>query len=246
MALSSIIRSTLRLRYNVPIRQFVTCSVLEARGKTNWKHLAQECEDRTKLILTDRRQLKNLNTPPKFAKNISELFKFFPLSPDNLENILLQHSEILDKDASEVIEFIKMIVEVGDYDIVTQEEALLCIARCPELLKYDVNKLKKNLTNIFGVCSLYDIPWNVVIVAAPQTIIERPADVGNIVENLARYMSEDRIRDVIGNNPTLLQLSWDEIEEKLEYLQHTMHVSAYRIAMTPKSLTHDLDFFKLR
>ena len=178
MALPSIIRTTLRLRYNVPVRQFVTCSVLEARGKTNWRFLAQECEDRTKLILTDRRRLKNLNTSPKFANNISNLFKFFPLSPDKLENILLQHSEILDKDSSAVIELIKMIVEVGDYDIITQEEALLCVARCPELLKYDVNKLKENITNIFGVCSLYDIPWNVVLVAAPQTLIERPNDVG--------------------------------------------------------------------
>ena len=49
-----------------------------------------------------------------------------------------------------------------------------------------------------------------------------------------------------GNNPCIFESDWRELETKIRYLQHTMHVSAYRIAMTPNSLTRDLEFFKLR
>ena len=69
---------------------------------------------------------------------------------------------------------------------------------------------------------------------------------GIIAERLTKWFTDDRVRDVIGNNPTIFEMAWEELDEKLRYLQYTMNVSAYRIAMTPKSLTHDLEFFRLR
>ena len=45
---------------------------------------------------------------------------------------------------------------------------MLCLARCPDLLKINRNRFKANLTNMFGLCSVYDIPWNMVIVASPN------------------------------------------------------------------------------
>ena len=81
------------------VRTIVTGSVMEARGRVKWGHLNKECEERTKLVLTDRRKLKSIYTPPKFAKNISELFKFFPLSPDKVENILMDYPEVLAEDS---------------------------------------------------------------------------------------------------------------------------------------------------
>jgi len=248
MALQSLISSArnVKLLTNVPLRFFVTSLPADARGRVNWNFIAQETEERTKLILSDRRKLKNVYTPPKFTKNISQLFKFFPLSPDKVENILLNHTEILDCDAKQVIEIVKILVEAGDYDIITQEEALLCVARYPELVKLDPGKFKENVSNIFGVSAIYDIPWNMVLTDSPSTLTDSPSHVGFIVESLSSWFSEERVRDVVGNNPTIFEMSWHQIEEKLRYLQFTMNVSAYRIAMTPKSLTHDLEYFKLR
>ena len=51
---------------------------------------------------------------------------------------MLDHPEVLEYNSSDVIDVIKILVEAGDYDIITQEEALLCIARCPDLIK--INK----------------------------------------------------------------------------------------------------------
>ena len=45
---------------------------------------------------------------------------------------------------------------------------MLCLARCPDLLKINRNQFKANITNIFGLSSVYDIPWNMVIVASPN------------------------------------------------------------------------------
>ena len=248
MASQSLLCTIRNIKFvtNVPMRFFVTSSAVEARGRVNWNFVSQEAEQRTKIVLTDRRKLKNVNTSPKFTKNISQLFKFFPLSPDKVENVLLNHTGILDYDARKVIEFIKILVEAGDYDIVTQEEALMCIARYPDLVKLDPGKFKENVSNIFGVSAIYDLPWNMVLVDSPSTLTDNPSHIGFIVESLTKWFSEERVRDVVGNNPTLFEMSWDEIEEKLRYLQFTMNVSAYRIAMTPKSLTHDLEYFKLR
>jgi len=240
------IRRLLKISPNVPVRSFVTNSANNARGRPNWKYLSKETEERTKHVLIDRRKLQNISTPPAFINNISDIFEFFPLSPDKVETTLLDHPEVLEYNSSDVIDVIKILVEAGDYDIITQEEALLCIARCPDLIKINKDKFKENISNIIGLTSLYDIPWNVVMVASPITLTFDPSALGFIVDSLNNYFPDDRIRDVIGNNPTLFEMSWDEIEEKIKYLQFTMHVSAYRIAMTPKSLTHDLDFFKLR
>ena len=160
------------------MRFFVTSSAVEARGRVNWNFVSQETEQRTKIVLTDRRKLKNVYTSPKFTKNISQLFKFFPLSPDKVENVLLNHTGILDYDARKVIEFIKILVEAGDYDIVTQEEALMCIARYPDLVKLDPGKFKENVSNIFGVSAIYDLPWNMVLVDSPSTLTDNPSHIG--------------------------------------------------------------------
>ena len=103
-----------RLLPNIQIqmsnRQFFTSSVLAGRGKTNWKDLSKECEDRTRIILKDRAKLDSLYTVPEFNQNIKDLFKFFPLSPDKVEAILLDHPEILNCDSSRVIDYIKLLV----------------------------------------------------------------------------------------------------------------------------------------
>ena len=117
--------------------------------------------------MTDQRKLKSIYTPEKFTKNISELFKFFPLAPERLESVLMENQEILDFEASSVISFIQALVEAGDYDIITQEEALLCVARCPSLLRMPLSRFRQQISDVFGVCGLYDVPWNVVMVVSP-------------------------------------------------------------------------------
>ena len=171
MSLKVLLTRTVRLFPSIQQnshRQFFTNSALAGRGKTNWKYLSKECEERTSIVLKDRARLENLYTAPEFNQNLKNLFHFFPLSPDKVEGILLDHPHILNHDSSRVIEYIKILVDAGDYDIITQEEALLCLARCPELLKINRNKFKANITNIFGLSSIYDIPWNMVIVASPS------------------------------------------------------------------------------
>ena len=97
----------------VSSRLIFTSSLLEGKGKTNWKHLSAECEERTRIVLQDQRKLENLYTAPTFNKNIKEIFRFFPLTPDKVERILLDHSELLNYDASRVIEYIQVLV--GQY-----------------------------------------------------------------------------------------------------------------------------------
>ena len=73
-----------------------------------------------------------------------------------------------------------------------------------------------------------------------------PSHTAFMVESLTKHFDEERVRDVIGNNPSLFESDWAEVEDKIQYLQMKMHVSAYRIAMTPNSLTRDLEFYRLR
>ena len=73
-----------------------------------------------------------------------------------------------------------------------------------------------------------------------------PSHTAFIAESLTRHFDLERVRDVIGNNPCIFETDWAEVAEKIKYLQMTMHVSAYRIAMTPNSLTRDLEFYRLR
>ena len=151
-----------------PLRTFKVSSVIQIpRNQKNWNSLARECEERTKIVLTDQRKLKSIYTPDKFTKNISELFKFFPLSPERLEAVLMDNQDILDFDAASVISFIQVLVEAGDFDIITQEEALLCLARCPSLLRMPLKQFRQRISNVFGVCGMYDVPWNVVMVVSP-------------------------------------------------------------------------------
>ena len=91
-------------------RQLFTNSALAGRGKSNWKYLSKECEDRTRIILKDRARLESLYTVPEFNQNNRDLFQFFPLSPDKVEGILLDHPEILNCDSSRVIDYIKILV----------------------------------------------------------------------------------------------------------------------------------------
>ena len=154
---------------NVSItRTFETSAVSAARVRKNWKYLSQDCEKRTHEVLIGQRKLNNTFIPHNFRANIRELFKFFPLSPERVEIILTESPEILHYDAAKVIEMIQILVDAGDYDIITQEEALLCLARCPDILNIDALAFKRKLTNLFGVTANYDIPWNVVIVSSPM------------------------------------------------------------------------------
>jgi len=248
MSLRAISRSVrfLTIVQERSIRPVFTTAGLTGRGKPSWNSQNKECIERTQIILRDRLKLDNLFIAPTFNKNIRELFNFFPLTPDKVESILLDHPDIVNHEAEKVIEYIKVLVDAGDYDTITQEEALLCLARCPELLKVKIGKLKEKLSNIFGLSAVYDIPWNMVIVSSPSSLLMNPSHSAFIVESLTKYFDVERIRDVIGNNPCIFESDWRELETKIRYLQHTMHVSAYRIAMTPNSLTRDLEFFKLR
>ena len=78
------------------------------------------------------------------------------------------------------------------------------------------------------------------------SLIQTPKFIGEMVVLLTKWVTAEKVRDVIGNNPTIFEFDTEDIEEKLRFLTYTMNVSAYRVAMTPKSLTHDLEFFKLR
>jgi len=217
----------------------------EKRSKAG-ERFVKECEERTICVLIDDRKCKNLYTPPKFSTNISELFNFFPLSPEIVENTLYDYPELLNFNASKAIEFIKILVECGDYDLITQEEALMFVARVPEILRVETIKFTEQVSNMFGLTAIYDIPWNKVMIAAPHTFTLSPQHVSHVVEHLAQFFSQEKVRDVIGNNPEVLANIWYDTEEKIKYLQKTMNVSSHRIAFTPNSLTHDLEFFKLR
>ena len=112
MSLKVLLLRSARLLPNIQIsnRQFFTNSILAGRGKSNWKYLSKECEDRTRIILEDRARLESLYTVPDFNQNIRNLFQFFPLSPDKIEGILLDHPQILNCDSSRVIDYIKLLV----------------------------------------------------------------------------------------------------------------------------------------
>jgi len=229
-----------------PINHFHFSVAALERHNDAGEVFAKECEVRTRIALTEERNRKQLYTPPRFTANISELFAFFPLNPEIVEDTLLDNPEILKYDGGTAVEFIKILVECGDFELITQEEAFLFVTRIPEILKVDITKFKEQVSNLFGLTALYDIPWNKVMLASPQTLSLDPQHVSHVVEEIAAYFHSDNVRDVIGNNPEVLEIIWYDTKAKIKYLQKTMNVSAHRIAMTPKSLTQDLEFFKLR
>ena len=77
-------------------------------------------------------------------------------------------------------------------------------------------------------------------------MVQSPKAIGEMVTLLTKWVTAEKVRDAIGNNPSIFEFDLEEIEEKLRFLTYTMNVSAYRVAMTPKSLTYELEFFKLR
>ena len=112
MALRAISRSVrfLTIIQERSIRPIFTTAGLTARGKPNWNYQNKECIERTQIILRDRLRLENLFISPTFNENIRELFNFFPLSPDKVETILLDHPDIVNHEAEKVIEYIKVLV----------------------------------------------------------------------------------------------------------------------------------------
>ena len=54
------------------------------------------------------------------------------------------------------------------------------------------------------------------------------------------------MRDVVGSNPNIFLLSMASVRATMAFLQHTMHVSARRVAVTPESLQRSLAFYQRR
>ena len=112
MSLRAISRSVrfLTIVQERSIRPVFTTAGLTGRGKPSWNSQNKECIERTQIILRDRLRLDNLFIAPTFNKNIRELFNFFPLTPDKVESILLDHPDIVNHEAEKVIEYIKVLV----------------------------------------------------------------------------------------------------------------------------------------
>ena len=241
-SLAGLCRSAARLRP----RLYSARAGKGRTGQADWKKVGRTAQARVEAELLEQRRLEGRPAPLSLNHNLTQLFSFFPLWPDRLAETLLQHPDLLNIQATKLIEFITVLVESGNYEVMTQEEALLCLARCPALLRQDITKFSANLANLFGLTGPLDLPWNVVLVAAPGTLLLPATRVAHTAAQLAGRMDQQWVRDCVGNNPLLLQLDWDEVEPLLDFLQHTMHVSAYRVAMTPHSLELPLATLQLR
>merc|ERR1719427_72309 len=178
---------------------------------------------RVEAELLEQRRLEGRPALLSLNHNLTQLFSFFPLWPDRLAETLLQHPDLLNIQATKLIEFITVLVESGDYEVMTQEEALLCLARCPALLRQDITKFSANLANLFGLTGPLDLPWNVVLVAAPGTLLLPATRVAHTAAQLAARLDQQWVRDCVGNNPLLLQLPLATLQLRYMFLQATGH-----------------------
>lgn len=176
---------------------------------------------------------------------MKELLDFLIFTPEVVERVVVLHPKILDQPAGKVTEMIQVIVEMSDFHI-SPAEAINALARCPEILSLSVSSLREIISNMFFTTSLYDLPWNMVIVAEPRSVLLDAEYVRSFLVRLEEFFSHEHIRNLIGNNPDIFFVNWDEIERKMKFLQQTMNVSAYRVSMTPKSLTLPFDSLEAR
>jgi len=226
--------------------RFHSCPTHFAKKPISGKRLSSECESRTRDVILDLQKLKKIPSYIKTSEKISDIFSFFPFSPDVVENTLIDYPEVLGHDASKVIEFVQTLVECGEFEVITQEEALVCIARYTEILRMEKCRFTEQISNLFGLTSPYNIPWNKVMIASPHSILADPQFVGQILELLEGEFPSHKIRDVIGNNPCIFESNLSELKSILKYLVDVMNVSHYRISMTPNSLSMDLECLELR
>jgi len=220
------------------------CSSTMVGGKSVEKNnLVQE---RTLIAIADGKKAKGLYVSPSLADNIKQIFDFFPFSPEVVEGILVDHPEVLVHPPRKILNLVTMVVELSDFTDVTQEEALMFVARSPEILSMDPVKVRAQMSAMIGVTSEFHISWNSVMIASPQTIMLDPKHVGKRLMELQDYFDPQQIRDVVGNNPDIFLMNWSDLQKTMEFLESTMNVSARRVSITPSSLTHALTFYQTR
>jgi len=222
--------------------QMQHCST-QVGGKSIDKILVQE---RTLNAIIDAKRAKGLYVSPSLADNIKHIFDFFPFSPEVVEGILVDHPEVLVHSARKILNLVTMVVELSDFTDVTQEEALMFVARSPEILSMDPVKVRAQMSAMISVTSEFHISWNSVMIASPQTIMMDPNHVGKRLIDLQEYFDPQQIRDVVGNNPNIFLMNWSDLKKIMGFLESTMNVSARRVSITPASLTHPLAFYQTR
>jgi len=222
--------------------QLQHCST-KVEGKRIDTSLVQE---RTLNTITDAKKAKGLYVSPSLADNIKQIFDFFPFSPEVVEGILVDHPEVLVHPSRKILNLVTMVVELSDFTDVTQEEALMFVARSPEILSMDPVKVRAQMSAMISVTSEFHISWNSVMIASPQTIMIDPNHVGKRLMDLQDYFDPQQIRDVVGNNPDIFLMNWSDLRKTMRFLESTMNVSARRVSITPASLTHPLEFYQTR
>jgi len=206
-----------------------------------------KASQRTVLAIMDNMKAKGLYIPPQLETNIYQVFQQFPFTPEAVENILTSHPDfLLRQTVTPALDLVTMMVELGDFVMITQEEALMWVARCPEVVQLERDKVRKQVSEMFVATAEYNLPWNSVMVASPQTILMDTRHVFFYLKELRSYFGDDQFRDLVGNNPNIFIVNISDIRDKIEYLQYVMHVSVRRIALTPNSLVHSLEFYKRR
>jgi len=214
--------------------------------KINGPAFLKEVEERTVKTIKDDMKLKNLYVAPTIQKNIQDIFEFFPLTPEVVETCLVSHPQILQYPAVTVVEFVRMVVEVGDYSAITQEEALAFITRIPEVLRIPPDKFRGQLSDLFSMTAEFQLPWNMVMIESPRSMMLEPRYVASILEQLQGYFDDAQIRDLVGHNPEIFLERWSDLKDKINFLQKTMNVSAYRLSVSSNSLTLPLSFLEAR
>jgi len=183
---------------------------------------------------------------PTHRKNIEELYDFFLLTPHVVDVTINFNPELVLYPAHKIVKFIQAIVEVSDFTIISQAEAFHFLARAPEILSRPVSSFRSQLSTMLFTNSEYDLPWNMLLIQSPRSVFLEPEYVRNFLCKLEEYFTREEIRDLVGNNPDMLFEKWEGIQDKMKFLQKTMNVSAYRISVSPKSLTFPLDLLQAR
>jgi hypothetical protein len=203
-------------------------------------------QERTVAALTEARQAKGLAVSPQYKQNILQIFEFFPFTPEVVERVLGAHPEVLLQPSERTLDMVSAVVELGDFTAITQEEALLFVARAPELLQLDREQVLAQMSAVMSLTAPFRVSWNTVLIASPESVLLDPSHISKRLIQLQHYFPADQVRDVVGNNPTVFLMEWKDIRQKMDFLQHTMHVSARRVALTPASLTTALETYRAR
>jgi len=182
----------------------------------------------------------------KISEKITNLLLLFPFTQAAVKYVLMKHPDLLKQDPQRIYNFTSILVELSDYDGISQEDALCFVGGCPEVFQMSREAFRHTISTLFSETIGHEIPWNVIMRQSPQTLLCDTKIINRYLSFFSSELGAANVCHVMGNNPGIVGMDIEEIRETISFLYDTMGVSPFRITRSEELLSVSLDFLKLR